>query len=204
MPAASDGSVAGGDSPVNNDRPPESEQTRTGRGGVSERASFRQWSIDHKLTFLGIVLTFIAAIAGTVIIPLLLASNGNGGSRTTGQSQVQNNTNNGASGSQNQIKVNNNQGGQVGGNITNNNYGPTVGSAGLSNNPQAQIVQLTGSYSEQGFTTAILDRNTSIVALYLRSGMNAAALYQGTSAILFGLKKLIRTAIPSRAAVPLL
>ncbi len=67
-----------------------------------------------------------------------------------------------------------------------NNYGPTAGSAGLSSNPRARIVELTGSWSEQGFVDAIIDRNTSIVALYLKSGMKATTLHEGASAILFG------------------
>lgn len=68
---------------------------------------------------------------------------------------------------------------------TTNNYG-----AGLSNNSQARIVQLTGRFNVEGFTTAIFDRDDSIVALYLRSGMNATTLYQGTSAILFGFEEV--------------
>ena len=58
--------------------------------------------------------------------------------------------------------------------------------AGLSNDPQARIVELTGAWSEQGFVNAIVDRNTSIVALYLKSGMTATTLHEGASAILFG------------------
>lgn len=56
----------------------------------------------------------------------------------------------------------------------------------LSNDPRAQIVQLTGSWSTKGFVTAIADRETSIVALYLQSGMKATTLQDGASAILYG------------------
>lgn len=62
---------------------------------------------------------------------------------------------------------------------------PPTGAA-LSNDPRAQIVQLTGSWSEQGFSDAIVNRVTSIVVLYLKSGMTATTLHEGTSAILFG------------------
>jgi hypothetical protein len=62
----------------------------------------------------------------------------------------------------------------------------TASPAGLSNNPQARIVELTGAWSIQGFHDAIVNRNTSIVALYLKSGMKATTLYEGASIILFG------------------
>jgi hypothetical protein len=55
-----------------------------------------------------------------------------------------------------------------------------------SSDPRAQIVQLTGSWSDAGFVSAIVDRDTRIVALYLQSGMAATTLSQGASAILFG------------------
>ncbi|MBE1552131.1 hypothetical protein GGC64_006218 [Mycobacterium sp. OAS707] len=62
---------------------------------------------------------------------------------------------------------------------------PAVAPAGNSD-PRAQIVQLTGSWSDQGFTDAIINRDTTIVALYLKSGMKATTLHQGASAILYG------------------
>jgi TIR domain len=62
---------------------------------------------------------------------------------------------------------------------------PALNPAGGSD-PRAQIVQLTGSWSDQGFVNAIVDRDTRIVALYLQSGMKATTLSQGASAILFG------------------
>ena len=72
------------------------------------------------------------------------------------------------------------------------NCAPTVSStasgAGLSSDPRARIVQLTGSWSEQGFVDAIVERDTSIVALYLKTGMKATTLHEGASAILFGLQ----------------
>jgi hypothetical protein len=166
--------AAGGDSTV-----------KRANGSVSARV--RKWSLDHKIAAAGIVVAFIGAIAGPTI-PVLLSS---GGSASPGPSLVQNNTNNGGPGGavQNPVQVGTNNG-QVapGGTIINN--APTASSAGLSSDPQAQIVQLTGSYSEQGFTTAIFDRNTSIVALYLKTGMHAATLYQGTSAIFFGFEEV--------------
>jgi hypothetical protein len=71
-------------------------------------------------------------------------------------------------------------------NCTVTRTGSTASSPGLSNDPQARIVELTGSWSEQGFVDAIVDRDTSIVALYLKSGMKATTLHEGASAILFG------------------
>ena len=59
-------------------------------------------------------------------------------------------------------------------------------SAGLSSNPRARIVQLTGSWSEDKFIEAVFERNTSIVTLYLKSGMSATSLHKGASAILWG------------------
>ena len=60
------------------------------------------------------------------------------------------------------------------------------GAGALSNDPKARIVQQTGAWSEQGFVDAIVNRETSIVALYLKSGMTATTLHEGASAILFG------------------
>ena len=123
-----------------------------------------KWSRPDTLTAIGLV---IAAAAG-IVIPLLLTSDGNGGS---GQPQVT------ISGNHNQV-VNGNHN-QVGGTI--NNYGPTA-----SSDPQEQIVQQTGSWSVQGFHEAIVNREIGTVALYLESGMKATTLYEGASAILFG------------------
>ncbi len=196
VPATGDGSVTGGDSAASNDRPPDSEQMRTERRKVSARSRYRQWTPKQKIAVSAIVVPAIAGVATAIIavIPPSSPSGGNGGSSSTGYSQIQNNTNNGRSGDGaggSQVQNNGTNNGEVGGSITNNNYGPTT-----SNSPQVQIVQRTGSYSEQGFTTAIFDRNTSIVALYLKSGMNAATLYQGTSAILFGFEEVDQNGDP--------
>jgi hypothetical protein len=64
--------------------------------------------------------------------------------------------------------------------------GSDASGAGLSSNPRARIVELKGSWSEQGFVEAIVERDTRIVALYLKSGMNATTLHSGASAILWG------------------
>ena len=173
MLADGDRSVGGGDSPVNNDRPPDSEKTRTGRGKVSARERFRQKSPKKKIAVVATPIAVVVA-AAIALIPPLMTNGGSGGPRTVCSGKFQ-------------IKENN---GQVSCSIT-NNYAPTA-----SNNPQAQIVQLTGSYSEQGFTTAIFDRNTSIVALYLKSGMTASTLYHGTSAILFGFEEVDQNDAP--------
>ncbi len=164
--AARDGSVAGGDSTVNNNNsPPGSKQMRT-EPNASAWARSRKWSLDNKLALAGIVASSILGIAA-VAIPLLLTSGGSGGA---GQSQV---------------RIHNNYGPVViGGRIINNYYGSTASS--LSNNPQVRIVQLTGSWTEQGFVNAIISRDINIVALYLKSGMQATTIHEGASAILFG------------------
>jgi hypothetical protein len=200
VPATGGGSVVGGGSAASNDRPPDSEQVRTGRRKVPAWSRFRQWTPKQKIAVIAIVVPAVASVVAAIIavVPPSSPSGGNGGSSSTGHSQVQNNTNNGGSGGGaggSQIQNNGTNNGQVG-DITNNNYGPTAISTGLSNNPQAKIVQLTGSYSEQGFTTAIFDRNASVVALYLKTGMNAATLYHGTSAILFGFEEVDQNGDP--------
>jgi hypothetical protein len=138
-------------------------------------AGFRKWSLDHKLALLGIALSFTAVIAAALItvIPALLTSGGNGGSDQS------------PDGRHGQVNINKNNGQvYVGGTI--NNYSPRVSGPGLSKNPQARIVELTGSWSEQGFVNAIIGRDTTIVALYLKSGMTVTTLHKGASAILFG------------------
>jgi hypothetical protein len=120
----------------------------------------------------GLVATWVGSVSGVVavVVALLVWAPWKGESKTDGaaktSSEVGINTNNG------QVVVG-------GGGI--NNYGPPA-----NNDPRAQIVQLTGSWSEQGFVNATVDRDTSIVDLYLKSGMKATTLHQGASAILFG------------------
>lgn len=57
---------------------------------------------------------------------------------------------------------------------------------GSSGDPRARIVELTGSWSVGGFVNAIVERETDIVTLYLKSGMSATILDKGASAILWG------------------
>ncbi len=119
-----------------------------------------------------LVATWVGSVSGVVavVVALLVWAPWNGKPTTTGEpktsSEVGINTNNG------QVVVG-------GGGI--NNYGPPANS-----DPRAQIVQLTGAWSEDGFVNAIVGRDTSIVDLYVKSGMKATTLYQGASAILFG------------------
>jgi hypothetical protein len=61
---------------------------------------------------------------------------------------------------------------------------------------RAQIVQLTGSWSDDGFHKAVRDRDTRIVALYLQSGMKATTLDQGASVILYGFQGLQQNGDP--------
>ena len=65
-----------------------------------------------------------------------------------------------------------------------------------STDPRAQIVQLTGSWSDKGFVDAIVNRDTRIVALYLQSGMKATTVSQGASAILFGFQGVSQNGDP--------
>jgi TIR domain len=62
--------------------------------------------------------------------------------------------------------------------------------------PRAQIVQLTGSWSEKGFIDSIVNRDTSIVALYLKSGMKATTVSDGASAILYGFQGVSQNGDP--------
>lgn len=168
VPAAGDSSVAGGDSAANNDRPPDTTQDK------SPQASPRRRSRKQKRWLIGILVSAVVSItvAAIAVIPSLLTSDRSSGSGAPGQPQVQ---------------VSSNNGQVVGGRGVINNYGPITNGGGLSSNPQAQIVQLTGSFSVQGFHDAIDERETNVVALYLQSGaVNAATLYKGASAILFG------------------
>lgn len=62
--------------------------------------------------------------------------------------------------------------------------------------PRAQIVQLTGSWSFDGFVSAIVDRDVRLVALYLQSGLKATTLAKGASAILFGFQGVSQNGDP--------
>jgi hypothetical protein len=119
-----------------------------------------------------LIATWVGSISGVVavVVALLVWAPWNGKPNPTGEPKTSN-----------QVDVNKNNGQVVVGGGGINNYGPTP-----NNDPRAQIVQLTGSWSEQGFVNAIVDRDTSIVDLYLKSGMKATTLDQGASAILFG------------------
>lgn len=186
-----DASVTGGDPAASNYHPPDGEPMRTERGKVSARGRSGRWTRKQKIAVMSIAIPAIAVVVAALITAIPSSSpSSNSGSNSTGHSQLQHN---GGSGG-NQVQNNGTNYGQIGNNITNNNYAPTS-----SSSPQAQIVQLTGSYNEQGFTTAIYDRNAKIVALYLKSGMNAATLYQGTSAILFGFEEVDQNGDPTQS-----
>jgi hypothetical protein len=62
--------------------------------------------------------------------------------------------------------------------------------------PRAQIVQLSGSWSLEGFVSAIVDRDVRLVALYLQSGLKATSLNKGASAILFGFQGVSQNGDP--------
>jgi hypothetical protein len=160
--AADGGSVPGGDSTVNNNSSLDGKQNRTALRGS------RRWTRKQKIKVITVVASPIAVVA-TALIALIpsLTSGGNGG---PGPSPGAINSP-GASQSNFNIVNNGTNNGQIGGII--NNVGSTVNGGGLSNDPQ-------------GFVNAIVNRNTSVVALYLESGLKATTLYKGASAILFG------------------
>ena len=116
--------------------------------------------------------TWVGSISGVVavVIALLVWAPWNDKPDTNGEPKTSN-----------QVEISKNNGQVVVGGGDINNFGPTA-----NNDPRAQIVQLTGSWSEQGFVNAIVDRDTSIVDLYLKSGMKATTLQNGASAILYG------------------
>jgi hypothetical protein len=136
----------------------------------------------HKPKLVEVLVTITAVVVAAVIF-LLQDSDGNDRS---GQAAVD------ASQSQaNSITIN----GQPSGGVADGeNYGPTANGPYLSNDPRAQIVKLTGSWSDQGFANAIADHDTTIIGLYLKSGLRATTLVGATSsppvgdtsAILFG------------------
>lgn len=173
--------AADGGSAVNNDRPPDSQQALTEPANESVSPEPKKWSRNQKLTVATIVFGLIGAVVAAGI-PLLLSGGGSGGSRSTCQDQIQINKNNGPIEPCSTI---------------NNNYGPTA-----SSGPQAQVVQQTGSFSDKGFADAIFGRDTGIVALYLKAGMNAATLYDGTSAILFGFESVDQNGDPIQNGDP--
>lgn len=110
-----------------------------------------------------IVASLIAAIIPIVISAYLVQSSTGGGSPSTSSEGIS----------------------------TTSERSPTSGERGARSgkpkqNPRAQIVELTGSWSEEGFVEAIVERNTGIVALYLKSGLSATTLHDGASAIIFG------------------
>jgi hypothetical protein len=65
-----------------------------------------------------------------------------------------------------------------------------------STDPRAQIVQITGAWSFDGFVDAIVGRDTRVVALYLQSGLKATTLTNGASAILFGFQGVSQNGDP--------
>jgi hypothetical protein len=118
------------------------------------------------------IATWVGSISGAVaaLVALLVWAPWKGESKTSG-----------APTPSNQVGINANSGQVVVGGGGINNYGPPP-----NNDPRAQIVQLTGSWSSDGFHKAVRDRDTSLVRLYLQSGMTGTTRYQGASVILYG------------------
>ncbi len=128
------------------------------------------------------IATWVGSISGVVatVVALLVWAPWKGESKT-----------NGAPTTSNQVGINTNSGQVVVGGGGINNYGPPA-----NNDPRAQIVQLTGSWSEKGFVDAIVNRDTSIVDLYLKSGMKATTVSGGASAILYGFQGVSQNGDP--------
>jgi hypothetical protein len=135
----------------------------------------------------------VVIVAGAIITPMLTSASPPPTSSPTA----------GPGAGQNQggvkIKVNNNNHGEVG-NTINNNYPP--GATSPASNPEQQITQLTGSYNVAGFEQATFDRENSIVALYLKSGMPAATIYNGASVILYGFEIVDSNNDPDQSGNP--
>ncbi len=129
-----------------------------------------------------LVATWVGSISGVVavVVALLVWAPWNGKPNTTGEPKTSN-----------QVGINTNNGQVVGGGGGINNYGPPA-----NNDPRAQIVQLTGSWSEDGFHKAIRDRDINLVSLYLKSGMKATTLYQDASVVLYGFQGLPQNGDP--------
>ena len=140
-----DASATGGDPAASNYHPPDGEPMRAERSKVSARGRSGRWTRKQKIAVMSIAVPAIVAVVVALVTSAPWSSpNGvNSGSSGTSHSQLQDN---GGSGG-NQAQNNGTNNGQVGNNITNNNYAPTSSSVGLSSSPQAQIVQLTGSYN---------------------------------------------------------
>jgi hypothetical protein len=131
-----------------------------------------RWTLpDGRATIIGAAITAIATIIAAI------ALHGSGGPSTV--------TSNGAHNGQSVCN-----GAIITGSHNSFNCAPRVGStasgASLSSDPQARIVELTGSWSEQGFVDAIVERNISTVALYLKTDVGATTLHKNASAILWG------------------
>lgn len=142
--------------------------------GAERRRSKRPVTITAaRITFAGAV---VAAVIGGVITGVIALLGGGGSAAVTSNAAP-----NGDSACNGAI---------ISGSNNSFNCAPTVSSsasgARLSSNLRARIVQLTGSWSEQGFVNAIIERDTSIVSLYLKTGVKATTLHEGASAILFG------------------
>ena len=128
------------------------------------------------------VVTWVGSIGGvvTVVVALLVWAPWKGEPKT-----------NGAPTTSSEVGINTNSGQVVVGGGGINNYGPPP-----NNDPRAQIVQLTGSWSEKGFVDAIVNRDTSIVDLYLKSGMKATTVSGGASAVLYGFQGVSQNGDP--------
>jgi hypothetical protein len=130
---------------------------------------------EHRWIKIGAVAPIVAAVVGAIIagVFLLLGSGGTSAVTSNGSTSGQSACN----------------GATISGSHNSFNCAPSVSStassAGLSSDPRARIVQITGSWSEQGFVDAIVDRETRIVALYLKTGMKATTSHEGASAILW-------------------
>jgi len=129
-----------------------------------------------------LVATWVGSISGVVavVVALLVWAPWKGESKTDGAAKTSS-----------EVAINTNSGQVVVGGGGINNYGPTT-----NNDPRAQIVQLTGSWSEKGFVDAIVNRDTSIVGLYLKSGMKATTVTDGASAVLYGFQGVSQNGDP--------
>lgn len=136
-------------------------KTQGDEAGTAERLIDKRWA-----RLVG-VFTIVGALAGVAALVIPSHGNSNAGTHIKQESSAVNS-------------------GSNSGNVCSGNANCTVVQRGESG-PRAQIVALTGAWSEQGFIDAIMTPgDTNIVSLYLKSGLNAATLHSDASAILYG------------------
>jgi hypothetical protein len=144
--------------------------------GATEDGSSRGGSADSRWTSPLVLATLILGVLGIIggVAAAIITTNAGGGHSGV----TVRNANNPLSPCNGEV---------ISGSHNSINCAPKVISTGspVSNDPRAQIVTLTGAWSNDGFVDAIVERDTKIVALYLKTGLSATTLHRNASAILW-------------------